>query len=148
MPKVSVSTEAAAGVDQAWKLAVDLPRYAEWLTMHEGFTGDVPATLGEGTTYKERVKLMGMPAEMAWRVTTVESPAPESVARLEMAGDGPMGVKAHNRFRIEPTGAGSTITFEMEFVGPALAGPMAIMLEKQAGAAAEQSLAKFTALLA
>jgi len=27
----------------------------EWHTMHESFTGDVPATLGEGTTYKQRV---------------------------------------------------------------------------------------------
>ena len=30
---------------------------------------------------------------------------------------------------------------------PALAGPMAAMLEKQAGAAAQQSLAKLTAIL-
>jgi hypothetical protein len=143
MPKVSVSTEAPAGPERVWELAVDLPRYAEWLTMHEGFTGDVPATLGEGIAYKERVKLMGMPAEIAWRVTTVDAPG-----KLELAGDGPMGVKAHNRFLIEPSGAGSQITFEMEFAGPALAGPMAAMLEKQAGAAAQQSLAKFAALLA
>jgi hypothetical protein len=64
-----------------------------------------------------------------------------------MAGDGPMGVKAHNRFLIEPSGAGSKVTFEMEFNGPALAGPMAGMVEKQAGANAQQSLDKFTALL-
>jgi Polyketide cyclase / dehydrase and lipid transport len=143
MPKVSVSTEASAGPERAWELAVDLPRYAEWLTMHEGFTGDVPATLGAGIAYKERVKLMGMPAEIAWRVTAADAPG-----KLEMAGDGPMGVKAHNRFLIEAAGAGSQITFEMEFAGPALAGPMAAMLEKQAGAAARQSLDKFTALLA
>lgn len=143
MPKVSVSTQAAAGPERVWELAVDLPRYAEWLTMHDAFTGDVPATLGEGTAYKQRVKLMGMPAEMAWRVTTAEAPG-----RLEQVGDGPMGVKAHNRFMIEPSGEGSQITFEMEFNGPALAGPMAGMVEKQAGAAAQQSLAKFAALLA
>jgi uncharacterized protein YndB with AHSA1/START domain len=143
MPKVSVSTEAAAGPERVWELAVDLPRYAEWLTMHDAFTGDVPATLGEGTAYKQRVKLMGMPAEMAWRVTTAEAPG-----RLELVGDGPMGVKAHNRFMIEPSGEGSQITFEMEFNGPALAGPMAGMVEKQAGVAARKSLDKFTALLA
>jgi hypothetical protein len=142
MPKVSVSSEAAVGPERVWQLAVDLPRYAEWLTMHDAFTSDVPPTLGEGITYKQRVKLMGMPAEMAWRVTTAEAPG-----KLELAGDGPMGVKAHNRFTIEPSGDGSQITFEMEFSGPALAGPMAGMVEKQAGAAAEQSLAKFTALL-
>src|SRR5690349_18310878 len=113
MPKVSVSAEASAAPQRVWELAVDLPRYAEWLTMHEGFTGDIPATLGEGIAYKEKVKLMGMPAEMAWRVTTADAPG-----KLEMAGDGPMGVKAHNRFLIEPAGAGSQITFEMEFAGP------------------------------
>jgi hypothetical protein len=35
----------------------------------------------------------------------------------------------------------------MEFAGPALAGPMAGMLEKQAGQAAQQSQEKFKALL-
>jgi hypothetical protein len=110
--------------------------------MHDAFTSDVPPTLDEGITYKQRVKLMGMPAEMAWRVITAQAPG-----KLEMAGDGPMGVKAHNRFTIEPSGEGSSITFEMEFAGPALNGPMAGMVEKQAGAAAKDSLAKFTALL-
>jgi hypothetical protein len=142
MPKVSVSTEATAGPEQVWQLAINLPRFAEWNTMHEAFTGDVPPTLGEGMTYRQRVKLMGMPAEMAWRVATADAPG-----RLEMVGDGPMGVKAYNRFVIEPSGTGSQITLEMEFNGPALAGPMAGMVEKQAGAAAEQSLAKFAALL-
>jgi hypothetical protein len=142
MPKVSVSTEAPVEPDKVWQLAIALPRYAEWLTMHDAFTGDTPETLGEGTTYKQRVKLMGMPAEMAWRVTASDAPA-----LLEMLGDGPMGVKAHNRFLIKPTAGGSEITFEMEFNGPALAGPMASMVEKQAGTAAKDSLAKFTALL-
>src|SRR3712207_2559840 len=142
MPKVSVSAGAAAGPEQVWQLAVNLPRYAEWHTMHEGFTGEVPPTLDEGTAYRQRVKLMGMPAELAWRVTAAQAPG-----RLELAGDGPMGVKAHNRFVIEPAEQGSRITYEMEFNGPALAGPMAGMLEKQAGAAAQQSLARFTALL-
>ena len=141
MPKVSVSAEATAGPDRVWELATDLPRWAEWNTMHEGFTGEVPATLTEGAAYRQRVKLMGMPAEMAWRVATADA------GRLELAGDGPMGVKAANRFFVEPSGDGSKITYEMEFNGPALAGPMAGMLEKQAGTAAAQSLAKFTALL-
>jgi len=142
MPKVSVSTDASADPQRVWQLVVDLPRYAEWLTMHEGFTGEIPSTLGEGAAYRQRVKLMGMPAEVAWRVTTADAPG-----KLELSGDGPMGVKARNRFLIAPSGSGSQITFEMEFQGPALAGPMAGMLEKQAGAAAQQSLAKFTALL-
>ncbi|MDM4719428.1 SRPBCC family protein [Micromonospora sp. WMMA1363] len=143
MPKVSVSAESTVEPEAVWRLAVDLPRYAEWLTMHEAFPGDIPATLAEGIAYRQRVKLMGMPAEMAWQVTTAVAPG-----RLELTGDGPMGVKAHNRFVIEPSGTGSQITFEMEFIGPALAGPMAGMLEKQAGTAARQSLDRFSALLA
>jgi hypothetical protein len=142
MPKVSVSAQTSAGADKVWQLAVDLPRYAEWNSMHEGFTGDVPTVLGEGTTYKERVKLMGMPAEISWQVTAAEAPG-----RLELKGDGPMGVKAINRWLIEPSGDGSQITIEMEFKGVALAGPMAAMVEKQAAAATETSLTKFAALL-
>ncbi|MEV6600021.1 SRPBCC family protein [Actinoplanes sp. NPDC051346] len=142
MPKVSVSADAAADPQKVWQLVVDLPRVAEWNTMHEGFTGEVPSTLDTGTTYRQKVKLMGMPAEMAWRVTEAQPGE-----RLEQSGDGPMGVKSKYRMVIEPSGSGSRITYEMEFIGPALAGPMAGMLEKQAGAAATQSLAKLTALL-
>jgi uncharacterized protein YndB with AHSA1/START domain len=143
MPKVSVSAGAAADPERVWQLVVDLSRVPEWNTMHEGFTGDVPETLGEGSAYRQRVKLMGMPAEMAWRVTAADAPK-----RLEQSGDGPMGVKSKSRVVIEPDGPGSQITYEMEFAGPALAGPMAAMLEKQAGAAAKQALDKLTALLA
>jgi hypothetical protein len=143
MPKVSVSQETAVAPERAWALASDLSRYGEWLTMHEGFTTDVPSDPKAGDTYKQKVKLMGMPAEIAWRVVTAEAPS-----TLELAGDGPMNVKASNRTRIEPVGTGSRVTLEMEFNGPALAGPMAGMVEKQAGTAAKDSLAKFVALLA
>ena len=143
MTKVTVEADAKADPQRVWDVLSTPARVPEWNTMHEGFSGDVPATLGEGDTYKQKVKLMGMPAEMAWRVTTAAAPG-----RLEQSGDGPMGVKAKNIFVIEPTDAGgSHITYEMEFVGPALKGPMAGMLEKQAGAAGDQSLAKLIALL-
>jgi hypothetical protein len=143
MAKVSVSTQVAAGAEKVWQLAVDLPRQAEWNSMHEGFTGDVPAVLAPGTTYKQRVKLMGMPAEIAWQVAQAEAPG-----QLELLGDGPMGVKAINHWLIEPSAEGSQITVEMEFSGGALAGPMAMMVEKQARSATQASLAKFAALLA
>jgi uncharacterized protein YndB with AHSA1/START domain len=142
MPKVSASTSASVSPEQVWKLAVDLPRYPEWLTMHDAFTSDVPGTLEQGSAYKQRVKMMGMPADIAWKVATAEAPG-----SLVLTGDGPMGIKTVNRFTIEPAGDGSTITFEMEFNGPALNGPMATMAEKNAGVAANSSLEKFKALL-
>ena len=142
MAKVSVSTQVPAGAEKVWQLAVDLPREGEWNSMHEGFTGDVPEVLTEGASFKQRVKLMGMPAEIAWRVTEAAAPG-----RLELKGDGPMGVTAIKRWLIEPAGGGSQITLEMEFSGATLAGPMAMMVEKQARSATEKSLAKFAALL-
>lgn len=142
MPKVSASIQAPAGPEQAWQLAVDLPRYAEWLTMHDTFTSEVPATLAEGVSYKQRVKMMGMPADIAWKVTAAEAPG-----RLEVAGDGPMGIKAVNRLLITPSGDGSEITFEMEFNGPALAGPIAAKAEQSSAEAAKLSIEKFGALL-
>jgi ribosome-associated toxin RatA of RatAB toxin-antitoxin module len=143
MPKVSVSTQVAADPDKVWQLVVDLPRYAEWNSMHEGFSGDVPQSPGEGTKYKQRVKLMGMPAEIAWQVTSIVPPG-----LLELKGDGPMGVKAINRWVVEPSAEGSNVTIEMEFKSMALAGPMGATVEKQVEAALQTSLAKFAALLA
>ncbi|WIN00387.1 SRPBCC family protein [Actinoplanes oblitus] len=141
MAKVTVEADAKADPQRVWDVVADLSRVAEWNTMHEGFTGEVPSHLGEGTEYRQRVKLMGMPAEMAWRVVTAAAPT-----RLEQNGDGPMGVKAKNLIVIEKAEGGSHITYEMEFIGPALKGPMAGMLEKQAGAAGQQALAKLVAL--
>lgn len=142
MAAVTVEADAKADPTQVWKLVVALPRVPEWNTMHEGFAGEVPETLGEGTTYQQRVKLMGMPAEMAWRVTKAEEPG-----RLEQAGDGPMGVKAKMVIAVESSGGGSHITYGMEFAGPALKGAMDGMLQKQATAACQQALAKLVALL-
>ncbi|MEV6345340.1 SRPBCC family protein [Actinoplanes sp. NPDC051851] len=141
MPKVTVSAETPADPDKVWQVLTDLSRTPEWNSMHEGFTTELPAAVSEGARYKQKVKLMGMPAEMAWTVVAAEAPK-----HLEQAGDGPMGVKAKNRFRLEPLAAGTRITYEMEFLGPALNGPMAGMLEKQAGASAKTSLAKLVEL--
>ena len=142
MAKVTVSAETSVAPEQVWELVVNLPRVADWNSMHEGFTGDIPETLAEGATYKQKVKLMGMNSEMAWRVTVAQAPS-----RLEQVGDAPMGVKADNRIIVEPTATGSTVTLEMEFNGPALKGPMAMMVEKQAGGAAKTSIATFVSLL-
>ncbi|BCY13374.1 SRPBCC family protein [Actinoplanes sp. L3-i22] len=141
MAKVTVEADAKADPQRVWDVVSDLSRVSEWNTMHEGFVGDLPESLGAGVTYRQKVKLMGMPAEMAWRVITAAAPS-----RLEQNGDGPMGVKAKNLLVIEAADGGSHITYEMEFIGPALKGPMAAMLEKQAGAAGQQALAKLVAL--
>ncbi|WP_045742175.1 type II toxin-antitoxin system Rv0910 family toxin [Actinoplanes rectilineatus] len=142
MPKVSVSVTAPADPAEVWQLVTDLPRTPEWNSMHQGFVGDLPPALEAGSTWRQKVKLMGMPAEMAWRVTTADVPH-----HFEAAGDGPMGVNAKNRFLIEPGPQGSKVTYEVEFAGPAINGPMAAMLEKQAGSAARQSLERLASLL-
>jgi uncharacterized protein YndB with AHSA1/START domain len=142
MPKVTASTTAPVDPERVWQLVTDLPRFAEWNIMHDAFLGEVPATLGEGVAYKQRVKMMNMPAEFAWRVTAADKPG-----KLELSGDGPMGIKAVNRFVVEKTDSGSQITFEMEFNGPAMNGPIAKMAEKQSAVAAQQSIDKFAALL-
>jgi uncharacterized protein YndB with AHSA1/START domain len=142
MPKVSVTAVTTADPERVYQVLADPSRTPEWNDMHQGFTGDVPATLAEGTTYKQKVKLMGMPAEMAWKVV-----AADAGKVLEQAGDGPMGVKSKNRFLLEPAEGGTQITYDMEFNGPALNGPMAAMLEKQAGPAAKQALEKLKGLV-
>jgi carbon monoxide dehydrogenase subunit G len=142
MAKVTASTQAAVDPERVWQLVIDLPRFPEWNIMHDAFIGDVPEKLGEGVAYKQRVKMMNMPAEFAWRVTSADEPG-----KLELSGDGPMGIKAVNRFIVEKADGGSHITFEMEFNGPALNGPIAKMAEKQSAVAAQQSIDKFATLL-
>jgi len=142
MPKVNVTAQIPAAPDKVWDVLTDPTRFPEWFTTHEGFIGDVPARLEEGSTYTQRVKAMGMPADTAWRVVTAQAPQ-----RLELAGDGPMGVKVRSSYVLQPDGDGSRLDVETEFEGGMLAGPMGAMVAKQAGESTEKSLTKLAALV-
>ena len=65
MPEVSRSAELPAPPERAWEIFSDISRYGEWNETHDGFP-DGPPELATGTTFREKVTIMGMPGEATW----------------------------------------------------------------------------------
>jgi carbon monoxide dehydrogenase subunit G len=135
MPSVSKSIDLPAPPDAAFALATDPSRFGEWLTIHDGWPqGDPPPTPQQGATFVQKVKIMGMPADVSWTVSELDE------THLVMNGAGPMGATLSSTISVTPSGDGSTVSYESGFDGGGLQGPMADMVTKAAGDELEKSL--------
>ena len=69
---VAVSTDLAP--QQAWKLASDLRRFDEWLTIFGGWRSEVPSAIEVGTCVSSCIKVKGFRNVIHWRVTRYDEP--------------------------------------------------------------------------
>jgi uncharacterized protein YndB with AHSA1/START domain len=129
------SIEIPAPPEKVWVAIADLNTYAQWMTLHVDFPDGVPAEMKEGVSYREKVKVMGMPGEVTWTVADFQE-----ASRIELTGEGPMGTTLKAAFGLEAAGEGTKVSYESEFGGAALA-PMQAAVEKEAQKAGEESLA-------
>ncbi|HEY1358396.1 MAG TPA: SRPBCC family protein [Thermoleophilaceae bacterium] len=147
-PEVVVAEilELDAPLERAWELVSDFGRFPEWFRLHEGFPDDPPPPIERvrvGTIVTERIKVMGIPANVDW--TVVEWSPPHVVG---IDGRGPMGTRMGIRALVERSGeAGTRVTHESSFSGRAIS-PMLKKLEKEARQAATESLERVRELLA
>lgn len=141
MPKASVSTEVPAEPERVWAVLNDFARLPEWFVMHVRFVSEPPATPAAGATFRQGVTILGIPGEIAWTLVTVRAPS-----RVELAGQGPLGIALRATFDIAAAGAGSRVAITFEFSGGLLSGPLGAAVEKQARKDAEASLGKLGAL--
>jgi acetyl-CoA C-acetyltransferase len=129
--------------EDAFALATDTARFGEWLTIHSGWPQGEPGSPEQGATFTQSLKIMGMPADVNW---TVEELDPSS--RLVMRGAGPMGAQLATTITAASAGDGATVSYEAEFSGAAIEGPMGDMVAKTAGQEIETSLDRLKALAA
>jgi carbon monoxide dehydrogenase subunit G len=142
MVNVTDSIELTAPPEQVVEVISSLNRWPEWLTIHVGFGDGVPDEISAGTTFKQKVKILGMPGEVDWTVTEVDEPR-----RVAMEGKGPMGTEMRTTFRLEPTdGGGTQVHYDAEFGGAALT-PLLKPLEKETKKASAESLEKLRAVV-
>ena len=141
MGTVTNSTELPAPPDQVWAKLADPSQYKDWLTTHAGLAEGGNGLLSQGDTFKEKVKIMGMPGEVSWTVTEADEPR-----RLVLDGKGPMGTSMHTAYQLTENGGSTKVDYEAEFGGAAL-GPMKGPLEKESKKSADESLEKLKALL-
>jgi acetyl-CoA C-acetyltransferase len=137
MPSVSKSVELTGSQEDAFALATDPARFEEWLTLHDRWPEGVPGAPVQGESFRQGIKIMGMPADVAW---TVESLEPGT--KLVLKGSGPMGAQLATTISAD----GPVVSYEAEFSGGGIQGPMGDMVTKKAGEEIEASLEKLKGL--
>ena len=141
--KVNASVSVPAPPERTWATAADLSRFGEWLTLHEGWRGEVPATLAEGTELTSVVAVLGLRNRVRWRI---ERYAPPS--GLTISGRGVGGVRIALELRIAADGDGaSTVTVDAEVSGRPVFGPVSLAIGRAVRADLRESVAALATLL-
>ena len=103
MATITKTAEVTAGPDAVWGKLTDTESFPDWQTTHVSYP-EGPPELSEGSTFKEKVTIMGMPGEVNWTVTKVEEGS-----ALEFEGKGPMGTHLRSSYRVESAGNGQLV---------------------------------------
>jgi carbon monoxide dehydrogenase subunit G len=143
MAKLSVSVDVPLPPEKAWECASDLSRYKEWLSIHRVWRSKLPESLEKGTVVESIVEVKGMPNRIKW--TIVHFKPPEA---MTLNGDGRGGVKVKLLGKVKPAGEGSTVTFDAHLGGPALFGPIGMVVAGALKGDIRESLKKFKSVFA
>jgi carbon monoxide dehydrogenase subunit G len=144
MAKLSVSVDVPLPPEQAWEAASDLSRYKEWLSIHRVWRSKLPETLEKGTQLVSIVEVKGMPNRIKWTIVNYKPPQ-----AMTLDGDGKGGVKVKLIGKIKPSqDGGSTVTFDVHLGGPALFGPIGMVVAGALKGDIRESLNKFKTVFA
>jgi Polyketide cyclase / dehydrase and lipid transport len=146
MAKLSVSVDVPLPPEKAWDCASDLSRYKEWLTIHRVWRSKLPETLEKGTVVESIVEVMGMMNRIKW--TIVHFRPPEA---MTLDGVGVGGVKVKLIGKVKPTRsdpAASSVTFDVHLGGPALFGPIGVLVSAALKGDIRTSLDRFKSVFA
>jgi hypothetical protein len=150
MAKVSVSVDVPLSPEVAWQHASDLSRYREWLIIHRVWRSKLPENLDKGTVVESIVEVKGMASRITW--TIVNFKPPESMT-LDGVGVGGVKVKLIGKVRPDSKGGatekpGSVLTMDVHLGGPALFGPIGMVVAAALRGDIKQSLNRFVTTFA
>lgn len=143
MAKLSGSIDVPLPPEEAWAHASDLSRYKEWLTIHRVWRSVLPETLEKGTTLESIVEVKGMPNRIKWTIVNYKPPT-----GMTLNGDGKGGVKIKLLAKVTPAGDGATVSFDVHLGGPALFGPIGMLVAATLRSDINESLRKFVTVFA
>ncbi|WP_312855881.1 crotonase/enoyl-CoA hydratase family protein [Nocardioides stalactiti] len=132
--EASAAATSTATPEQVLRLATDLTGFSTWFEMHDSWRGDVPARASLGLEVVESVRLMGIPAEIAWTVVQLDD------RTFALSGEGPMGLLVGVSVSAATTvHGGSEIEVEIGLGGDPVQGPMGATIEAHVEGAAQQT---------
>ena len=138
MAKLSGSIDVPLAPEVAWKHASDLSRYKEWLTIHRVWRSKLPDDIEKGTVVESIVEVKGMYNRIKW--TVVRYKPPEG---MTLNGDGVGGVKVKLMAKVQPKDDGSVVDFDVHLGGPALFGPIGMIVAAALRTDIRESLENF-----
>jgi polyketide cyclase/dehydrase/lipid transport protein len=138
---VSTTREIVAPLESVWGIVKDPGRYGDWNVTHTGFPDGTPDFYAEGMRIRERLVIMGMPAEARWTITHYED-----LRGVAMEGAGPMGITLRQILGLTESDAGTIAEVTTSIDGSLLLRPIVDSLAQAARKAAGESLEQLTAL--
>lgn len=141
MAKLELSRELSLTPEEAWAHASNLSELGDWLVMHQGWRGEVPAELTAGATLVGVAGAKGFRNRVTWTVREVDPPR-----LLEMTGDGVGGTKYALKMTVAGTNSGSKFTFKLELGGRPLFGPIGAAAARAVKGDIERSIRQFETL--
>jgi Polyketide cyclase / dehydrase and lipid transport len=138
---VSTTREIVAPLVSVWGIVKDPSRYGDWNVTHTGFPDGTPDFYAEGMRIRERLVILGMPAEARWTITHYED-----LRGVAMEGDGPMGLSLRQVLGLTESDGRTIAEVTTSIDGSRLLSPIVESLAQAARRAAGESLEKLTAL--
>jgi hypothetical protein len=135
--KVNATATVPATPAHTWSVASDLSRFDEWMTLHDGWRGELPARIEEGTSLTSVVSVMGLRNRVSWRVESYRPPS-----TLSISGRGVGGVRVSLTLSIRATGESSSeVTIDAEVTGRPVFGPVGMAIGRAVRADVRKSVA-------
>ncbi|MGW0163369.1 type II toxin-antitoxin system Rv0910 family toxin [Mycobacterium sp. NPDC003323] len=125
MAKVDVSVSSSLTPEQAWKLASELRRFDEWLTIFAGWRSPPPEVIEVGTQVSSLIKVKGFRNTIHWQVTEYDEPR-----LIGLRGTGRGGVHIALQMTVTDGKPGSALHLVAEFTGGLLSGPIGSLVAK------------------
>jgi hypothetical protein len=141
--KVNATASIPATPAQTWAVASDLTRFDEWMTLHDGWRGSVPAVIEEGTALTSVVSVMGLRNRISWRVESYTPPS-----SLAISGRGRGGIRVTLTLSIRATGPStSEMAIVAEITGKPVFGPVGMAIGRAVRADVRKSVATLATLV-
>jgi Polyketide cyclase / dehydrase and lipid transport len=138
---VDVSTTSDLSPQSAWKLASDLKRFDDWMTIFGGWRGPVPSTIEEGTCVSSLIKVKGFRNVIHWTVTRYNEPK-----SIQLTGRGRGGVRISVAMSVTENHPGSTFDMKADLGGGLLNGPLGRLVARIIKADVQKSVCNLAAL--
>jgi hypothetical protein len=119
LARVNVSMSSDLEPEAAWKLASDLRRFDEWMTIFGGWRGEVPSKVEKGTCVSSCIKVKGFRNVVHWKVTCYDEPN-----SIELQGRGRGGIRIGVTLKIDGHPGGSEFHLTADLNGGVLSGPV------------------------